>query len=162
MSKSYTTLPDEQSVQQLVHELEVAYGSSAAGSASALGSQRIAFWEAIRSGISQAAFERIRHHSPFSDTDWAGFLDISTKSLHRYRQDATHRFKPGQSETILEVAELCTLGLQVLGSPEAYMQWLRTPSAALAGEKPQALVGSSFGHQLLMDELTRMDQGIFA
>lgn len=162
MAKSYTTLPDDKPVQWLVHELEVAYGLSESATAAPVRSHRIAFWEAIRSGISQSAFERIRQQSPFSDTDWASFLDISTKSLHRYRQDTAHRFKPGQSETILEVAELCTLGVKVLGSPKAYEHWLHTPNAALAGERPLSLVGSSFGHQLLLDELTRIDHGIFA
>lgn len=168
MSKEYRPFPEDLYLENFVNDMEVAYG--AAGTAKQLlpnaflveQSQKFAFWEAIQTGVSQQAFERIREVSPFTDTDWARFLDISTKSLLRYRQDANHRFKPGHSETILEVAELCTVGVRVFGSPEAYEHWLGTPNAALAGQKPQALVGSSYGQQLLLDELIRIDQGIFA
>ncbi len=167
MSKAYPSYSDALSIDAVVNEMEVAYGArsvqKAAQSAYFIDqSQKFAFWEAIQIGVSQPAFERIREVSPFTDTDWARFLDISTKSLLRYRQDAKHRFKPGHSETILEVAELCTVGVRVFGSPEAYERWLSTPNAALAGHKPQALVGSSYGQQLLLDELIRIDQGIFA
>ncbi|MDP2187508.1 MAG: DUF2384 domain-containing protein [Sphingobacteriaceae bacterium] len=168
MSKEYRPFPEELSLDNLVNDMEVAYGAARTAKQVPPGaylvehSQKFAFWEAIQTGVSQSAFERIRKVSPFTDADWARFLDISTKSLLRYRQDTNHRFKPGHSETILEVAELCTVGVRVFGSPEAYERWLVTPNAALAGHKPQALVGSSYGQQLLLDELIRIDQGIFA
>lgn len=162
MSEDYADYPDE-SVDCLLNELEVAYEvRSAQPIFTQMPAPKFAFWEASQTGISLRAFERIREVSPFTDADWARFLDISTKSLLRYRQDVNHRFRPGQSETILEIAELCTVGVQVFGSPKAYEHWLGTPNAALAGQKPQALVGSSYGQQLLLDELIRIDQGIFA
>ena len=46
---------------------------------------------AIRTGIPYSLFDLIQHYTPFSESDWADFLDISTKSLHRY---ALGKLKP--------------------------------------------------------------------
>jgi putative toxin-antitoxin system antitoxin component (TIGR02293 family) len=164
MDHVYPTFPEDDHIENVVsdfhavHELPLTK-QRYAGRALA---QKFAHWEAIQNGVGHAAFESIRKLSPFSDADWARFLDISTKSLLRYRQDSSHRFKPGQSETILEVAELCTVGIRVFGTSEAFNHWLGTPNGALAGKYPHELVGSSYGQQLLLDELIRIDQGIFA
>jgi hypothetical protein len=46
---------------------------------------------ATRTGIPYSLFDLIQHYTPFSESDWADFLDISTKSLHRY---APGKLKP--------------------------------------------------------------------
>ena len=38
----------------------------------------------IRTGIPYSLFDLIQHYTPFSENDWADFLDISTKSLHNH------------------------------------------------------------------------------
>ena len=39
---------------------------------------------AIRTGIPYSLFDLIQNYTPFSESDWADFLDISTKSLHNH------------------------------------------------------------------------------
>ena len=39
---------------------------------------------AIRTGIPYSLFDLIQNYTPFSESDWANFLDISTKSLHNH------------------------------------------------------------------------------
>ena len=39
---------------------------------------------AIRTGIPYSLFDLIQHYTPFSESDWANFLDISTKSFHNH------------------------------------------------------------------------------
>ena len=39
---------------------------------------------AIRTGIPISLFDLIQNYTPFSESDWAEFLDISTKSLHNH------------------------------------------------------------------------------
>jgi hypothetical protein len=48
---------------------------------------------AIRTGIPYSLFDLIQHYTPFSESDWADFLDKSTKSLQRYRTSPEHHFK---------------------------------------------------------------------
>ena len=46
---------------------------------------------AIRTGIPYSLFDLIQNYTPFSESDWANFLDISTKSLYSY---ALGKLKP--------------------------------------------------------------------
>src|SRR5687768_15264504 len=56
----------------------------------------------IREGVPYSFFNLIQHYSPFSENDWAGFLDLSTKSLQRYKQ-TSKQFRSIQSEKIIEM-----------------------------------------------------------
>ena len=115
---------------------------------------------AIRAGIPYSLFDLIQLSTPFSESDWANFLDISTKSLHRYKQ-ASKQFKPNQSEKIIEMAEVTNVGIDVFGNMEKFKLWLDTPSFALGNLKPMELLKDSYGKELVISELTRINYGIF-
>jgi hypothetical protein len=55
----------------------------------------------IREGVPYSLFNLIQHLTPFTDDNWAEFLDISPKSLHRYKH-TSKRFKSIQSEKIIQ------------------------------------------------------------
>lgn len=116
---------------------------------------------AIRNGLPYAMFELIQLRSPFSLSEWADFLGISYKSIQRYKAQQT-RFKPIQSEKIFEVAEVLDLGTEVFGNLEKLKLWLDTSSYALGNMKPVELMHDSYGKELVLAELTRIDHGIFA
>ncbi len=113
----------------------------------------------IRKGIPYSFFNLIQHYTPFSETDWASFLDISTKSLQRYKQ-SSKSFKPSQSEKIIELAEVTNVGLDVFGDMEKFKLWLDTPNFSLGKLKPIDLLMDSYGKELVIAELTRINYGI--
>ena len=113
----------------------------------------------IRTGVPYSLFQLIRHITPFSERDWAGLLDISTKSLHRYKQ-TSKQFKPLQSEKIIEMAEVTSVGKEVFGDMDKFKLWLDTPNFSLGGLKPMELLKDSYGKELVMSELTRINYGI--
>lgn len=115
----------------------------------------------IREGIPYTLFTLIQDLAPFTDNDWATFLDMSTKSLQRYRQSAKN-FKPIHSEKIIELAEVTNLGLEVFGSMEKFRLWLQTPNFALGSLKPIELLKDSYGKEMVIGELTRINHGILA
>jgi putative toxin-antitoxin system antitoxin component (TIGR02293 family) len=115
----------------------------------------------IREGIPYSLFNLIRHQTPFSENDWANFLDISTKSLQRYKQ-SSKSFKPIQSEKIIEMAEVTNVGLDVFGDMEKFKLWLDTPNFALGNLKPIELLKDSYGKEMVISELTRINYGILA
>ncbi|NOU46579.1 MAG: DUF2384 domain-containing protein [Bacteroidales bacterium] len=115
---------------------------------------------AIRAGIPFSLFSLIREITPFTETEWAGFLNISAKSLHRYKADSRH-FKPLQSEKIIELAEVTKLGIEVFEDMDKLKLWLNTPNFALGDNPPIALLKDSYGKELVMGELTRIHYGIF-
>lgn len=115
---------------------------------------------AIRAGIPHTLFELISFNAPFTDNDWANFLDISTKSLQRYKALKTHYFKPIHSEKIIEMAEVTKAGLDVFGEMDRLKLWLNTPNYALGKLKPVELLKDSYGKELVLSELTRINHGI--
>jgi putative toxin-antitoxin system antitoxin component (TIGR02293 family) len=115
---------------------------------------------AIRMGIPFKLFDLIRDYTPFTENEWANFLDISAKSLQRYRTSAGHHFKPIHSEKIIEMAEVTKIGLDVFGDMEKLKLWLNTPVFALGKMKPVELLKDSYGKELVVSELIRINHGI--
>lgn len=115
---------------------------------------------AIRKGIPYSLFDLIQNYTPFSENDWANFLNISTKSLQRYRSSPEHHFKPIHSEKIIEMAEVTKVGLEVFGNIEKLKLWLDTPCYALGKLKPIELLKDSYGKEMVISELHRINHGI--
>jgi putative toxin-antitoxin system antitoxin component (TIGR02293 family) len=118
--------------------------------------------QAIRKGLPYKIFNQIKSFTPFSDADWAEYLDLSLKSLQRYRDDKDFYFKPIHTEKIFELAEVTNFGMEVFGSSEKFYGWLNAPSYALNGYKPGELLKDSYGKEMVMAELNRIEHGIFA
>jgi len=116
--------------------------------------------DVIRAGIPYSLFHLIQNYTPFTENDWANFLDISTKSLQRYRVASEYHFKPIHSEKIIEMAEVTKVGLDVFGHLDKFKLWLNTPNFALGNLKPLELLKDSYGKELVMSELTRINYGI--
>lgn len=123
-------------------------------------SNKMLIIKVIRTGVPYSLFELIKNITPFSEIDWAELLNLSTKSLARYKQDAKH-FKPLQSEKIIEMAEVTNFGLEVFGKMEKFKLWLDTPNFALGNLKPMELLRDSYGKEMVIGELTRIEHGIF-
>ncbi len=115
---------------------------------------------AIRKGIPYSLFDLIQEYTPFTENDWADFLGISTKSLQRYRLSPGHHFKPIHTEKIIEMSEVTLVGLDVFGNLEKLKLWLNTPNYALDKLKPIELIKDSYGKELVMGELIRINHGI--
>lgn len=113
----------------------------------------------IREGVPYSLFNLIQNFTPFSEDNWADFLDISRKSLHRYKQ-TSKSFKSIQSEKIIEMSEVTKVGLDVFGEMEKFKLWLETPNYSLGSLKPLELLKDSYGKELVISELTRINYGI--
>jgi putative toxin-antitoxin system antitoxin component (TIGR02293 family) len=124
-------------------------------------SDKMLMISAIRDGIPYSLFALIKGVTPFTEDDWATLLNLSLKSLHRYKAGSKH-FKPLQSEKIIEMAEVTKVGTEVFGDLEKFRLWLNTPSFALGKMKPIDLLQDSYGKELVIRELTHINYGIFA
>lgn len=115
----------------------------------------------IRHGIPYRFFNLIKERAPFNEEDWASFIGISTKSLQRNKLKENFVFKPIQSEKILELAEVTSLGNAVFDTNQQFYLWLITPSFALGNLQPIELLKDSYGKEMVVGELNKIDQGIF-
>ena len=114
----------------------------------------------IRLGVPFSLFNLIQFNTPFSENDWADILEISTKSLQRYRQ-TSRKFKSLQSEKIIEMAEVTNAGLEVFDDMDQFRLWLDTPNFSLGNLMPMELLKDSYGKEMVLSELTRINHGIF-
>lgn len=123
-------------------------------------SNKMMMIQMIRQGVPYSLFNLIQHQAPFTENDWANFLDISTKSLQRYKTQSAKHFKPIQSEKIIEMAEVTNFGLDVFGSMEKLKLWLDTPNFSLGSLKPLELLKDSYGKEMVLAELNNINHGI--
>lgn len=115
----------------------------------------------IRSGIPYTLFEAIKEITPFTEKDWAMYMDISTKSLQRFKTIPGYHFKTIHSEKILELAEVTKMGMDVFGDLKKFKLWLNTPNFAFGNNTPFELLKDSYGKEMVMGELVRINHGIF-
>lgn len=121
---------------------------------------RLLMVEVIKKGITYSLFEEIQKLSSLTSQEWATILNLSTRSLQRYKEQ-DQLFKPIQSEKIMELGEIFILGNEVFGDADQFKRWLETPSFAIGNVRPADLLADSFGQQLVTDELNRIHYGIF-
>jgi putative toxin-antitoxin system antitoxin component (TIGR02293 family) len=113
----------------------------------------------VRHGVQFDVFDSFANRSPFSLNEWSGYLHLSERTLQRYRSEK-RTFDPLQSEKIIEIALFYNKGVEVFGTPEKFNSWLESDSLALGKIKPKLLLDSSFGINMLIDELTAIEYGI--
>jgi putative toxin-antitoxin system antitoxin component (TIGR02293 family) len=125
-------------------------------------SNKMLLVKAIKEGLTFKFFDLLRSKMPFSEQDWASFLNVSEKTIQRHSAKPSHRFKPIHSEKILELAEVTYYGFEVFGSRLEFEKWLQEPVIALGNMAPKELLSNSYGKELVLAQLNRIEHGIFA
>ena len=115
----------------------------------------------VRQGIKFSMFSKILKSSPFTLQEWSRFLHLSERSMQRYKAEK-RTFAPIHSEKILEITFLYQRGAEVFGKAENFNTWLNAKSIALGGVVPKEWMDTTFGINLLNDELTRIEHGVLA
>ncbi len=90
----------------------------------------------------------------------AQMLPITLRTIQRY--SGKRKFSPTVSEHIIQLAFLMMKGIEVFESREKFMRWFDSPSRALGGKTPSELVSLKTGTQMVMDELNRIEYGVYA
>ena len=124
-------------------------------------SNRMLIVHSIRRGLPYELYDLIKKRTPFKEDEWADFLGVSTRTLHRNKTRKDFYFDSIPSEKILELAEVTALGIDVFDSEDQFYNWLNTPSFALGSLKPIELLKDSYGKEMVLNELYKIDQGIF-
>jgi len=105
-------------------------------------------------------FERIARKVPFTQKEWAAILHLSEKTLQRYAKDNKH-FGGIYTERILQMQELINMGLETFTSPEAFYRWLKRDKSVLGELLTFDSLKTSRGIQLIIDQLGRIQHGVY-
>ncbi|HVI47407.1 MAG TPA: antitoxin Xre/MbcA/ParS toxin-binding domain-containing protein [Chitinophaga sp.] len=113
-----------------------------------------------RSGIIKRALLNLSRQLSFSLAELAQVLHISERTLQRYSDDA--KLSADTSERAILLSQLYQRGTEVFGNLENFKEWMRTPLPAFNYQLPISLLDTTFGFQLILDELGRIEHGLFA
>lgn len=116
---------------------------------------------AVRKGISYKSFDKLAKRVPFLAKEWARFLNISTKTLERHKEEQRD-FKPVQGEKIVLIYQLISYGYEVFEDWDNFFYWIKEKNIALGNEKPMDLFDTNIGIDIVKKELGRIEHGILA
>jgi putative toxin-antitoxin system antitoxin component (TIGR02293 family) len=114
----------------------------------------------IRGGISKKSLDHLITQIGYSIADIASVLHVSDRNLRRYMP--SEKLNTEQSERLVEIARLYAKGEDVFGSIAAFNQWMNAQILSLGHQMPKSFLDTSLGVQLLMKELSRIEQGVYA
>jgi putative toxin-antitoxin system antitoxin component (TIGR02293 family) len=114
----------------------------------------------IRGGLHRASLDVLMKRTGLSIYELADILELTDRTLRRYEpNDVLNR---RLSERALEIAELYSRGEEVFGSAASFRKWMEGIVPALGHCSPKSFLDTSIGIQMLMDELGRIEHGVFA
>lgn len=114
----------------------------------------------IRKRLSRNNFNFVRDELKMSQKEFSRTLKISEKTIQRYKEDEL--LNENVSEGLVEIAEIIAMGVEVLGNKSEFLDWLHSPVISLGSNKPVSLLDTHHGRKLLINELGRIEHGIYA
>ena len=118
------------------------------------------FIDCIREGVPKKALDNLVDITGISATELPGIIHTSDRTLRRYSDK--QKLNAVQSERVIEIAKLYSRGEEVFGDLSNFKDWMSTSIMALGNKKPKEFLDTSLGIDILMNELGRIEQGIFA
>lgn len=112
-----------------------------------------------RKGIAKKNLLALAKKLSLTIEEIADILHISERTLQRYTPSTL--IKTEHADRAIELAKLYERGIEVLGSSQAFDTWLRHPNYALKNQLPLSLLDTSIGFTMVLDELGRIEHGIF-
>jgi len=116
--------------------------------------------EMSREGVTKGSLMAFVRFLNFSPEQFAQMLPITLRTIQRY--SSKQKFNPAVSEHIIQLVFLVGKGIEVFGSLDGFIRWFNTPSKALGGSLPRNLVSLKTGTQMVIDELGRIEYGVYA
>lgn len=111
-----------------------------------------------RKGLTLKNLHAILDYTSLTIKDVAQIIALSERQLQRYTEDQVLRIDI--SVQLLQIVELYAKGYEVFGEKEKFKQWMIHPNTAFSALKPLELLDTSFGIQMVKDELGRIEHGI--
>jgi putative toxin-antitoxin system antitoxin component (TIGR02293 family) len=75
---------------------------------------------------------------------------------------AKQSFTSDESQRVFRLSRVLALATSALGSLEKARRWLQSPSRVLEGEVPLQLLDTDVGADAVIEEIGRIEHGVFA
>ena len=118
------------------------------------------FISVIRTGIPKQAMTHLMEVADITLTEMASIIHTSDRTLRRYTPQ--QKLSQDQSERMVEMARLYSRGEDVFGTMAQFRQWMDSVLLPFGNKKPKEFLDTSLGIGMIMNELGRIEHGIFA
>jgi putative toxin-antitoxin system antitoxin component (TIGR02293 family) len=113
-----------------------------------------------REGVKKSTLKTLAAYLGITMEMMSGLLHTSYRNIQRKDDDS--RLDTLKTERVLELASFTQRGIEVIGTKDAFAEWIQSPLIALGNKKPLDFLDTSFGIQLLTKMLGRIEQGVFS
>ncbi|SEA66600.1 putative toxin-antitoxin system antitoxin component, TIGR02293 family [Flavobacterium gillisiae] len=111
----------------------------------------------IREGVKKAEWKELIEYTGSTEKEFEDILPASISSMQKKTV-----YGKETSERIYELARLFGLGYDVFDSKDDFKQWLKTPSKSLGNKIPFELLDSSFGFEMVENEIVRIQYNVYS
>lgn len=113
-----------------------------------------------REGVKKSSLKNLAAYLGISMEAVSALLHTSYRNLQRKDDEAI--LDTLKTERVLELASFTQRGIDVLGSREAFAEWVQSPLMALGNKQPLDFLDTSFGINFLLKILGRLEQGVYS
>ncbi|WP_156900424.1 antitoxin Xre/MbcA/ParS toxin-binding domain-containing protein [Flavobacterium filum] len=111
----------------------------------------------IRQGVKKTDWKQLIQYTGSTEKEFEHILPASISSMQKNTV-----YNKETSERIYELARLFGLGYEVFDSKEDFKRWLMTPSKTLGNRIPFELLDSSFGFEMVENEIVRIQYNVYS
>ena len=111
-------------------------------------------------GITKKAVSNLANYLSLSSKQVADLLPVTERTLHRY--SSRQHLNQSVSEQVIHIAEVLAKGIEIFQEKTKLLLWLNTPHKVFSGNSPFSLLKSRFGTELVLEELSRIEFGVYS
>jgi putative toxin-antitoxin system antitoxin component (TIGR02293 family) len=105
-------------------------------------------------------FDSLSAKIPFTLKEWASVLHLSDRTLQRYAKD-NKSFEGIYADRLLQIEKVINEAVKVFKKPIDFYQWLNEKHMVFGNTLSIASLQTQDGIQVLLDELGRIQQGVY-
>lgn len=114
----------------------------------------------IRGGLKSKSVDSFIEHSSLTKKQVSRMIHISERTLQRNSPDKL--IDTSTSERLIELTRLFHKGISVFNNKEKFITWLNRPNKSLDNQLPIELIETNLGIDLVIDELLKIEHGVFS
>jgi len=116
--------------------------------------------ELSRRGLSVKQLHEVLDYINLSTKELAKIISLSERQINRYKDDDVLR--TDISAQLIQIVELYAKGYELFGDPDKFQRWMNAEIQGLGHVKPISLLDTVFGIQMVINELGRLEHGVYS
>ena len=116
--------------------------------------------ELSRKGLTVNQLYDILDYTNISIKELPKIISLSARQINRYTKEKVLR--TDISAQLIQIVELYNKGYEIFKEEDKFQTWMNRKIRGLGNVEPKKLLDTTFGIQLIIDELGRLEHGIIS